>query len=143
MTPVVSRTLDYLDSLLPYIGCQNVSIFVTTLLMEMGFEPDWDGFNHVRQLIVLCCHNPEMRINDLYIELIRLNHDKYWNSHQLTQSIHATIIKGYDNRVPEIWNALFNQDTWDRPPQNKILIMRLGRLMEVWECKRRDEHGTE
>lgn len=143
--PVVSRTLDYIDSLTPFVQRHDVSSATMTLMIELGFDTSIDGFYQVRQIIVLCRHNPHMRITDLYQELAQLSNEKAWTTHLLAQSIHTAIVNAYKHpqRNPEVWNVLFNQEIWNRPPNNKTFVTRLGRLMELWDCRREDYHGIE
>lgn len=144
MTPVVSRTLEYIHYLTPYVQPHDVSMVILTILIEMRFDTQLDGFTYLRQAIEICYHHPGIRMAAIYQKIAEGSEKEYLNIYQISAAIRDAIMIAFDTREPEVWNILFATEVWESAPVNQVFITRLGCLMELWDRSRREVfHGIE
>lgn len=133
MGHTVNETLIYVISLACDVQRGDVPAAILALLIELGFQTYSDGFGYLRRAILVRYKNPEIRLAELYNEIISSS-DSALTINQVEQAILAAIDSAWKNRDEEKWDYFFSEQRTGRKkrPGNKEFIAQIACFMELW-----------
>ena len=133
MEHAVNETLIYVISLACDVRRGDVPAAILALLIELGFQTHTDGFGYLRKAINLRYQHPDMRLADIYGEII-VSSGSSVSASQVEQAILAAIENAWKNRDREKWDYFFSEQRTGRKkrPGNKEFIAQIACFMELW-----------
>lgn len=133
MSSNVDDTLVYVLLLTRHIRSGDVPRAILAVLLELGLQPNSDGFGHLRKAIYEKYCNPDQRVSAVYLTVGKLNNADP-DSNQVEQAIRTAIDAAWKNRDDEIWGLFFHKDKNGRikRPSNSEFIARIACVMELW-----------
>ena len=138
MDCVVGDTLDYVIFLTRHVKKGNIPKAILTVLMELGFQTDYDGFGYLRKAIFLKSNDSDLRVNAIYREVGRISEQKR-GIRQVENAIHNAIDAAWVVRKREKWHHFSSAGrNWgDSKPANGVFISTMACVMELWcDCER-------
>lgn len=138
MDCTVDDTLDYVIFLTRHIKNGNIRKAILVVLMELGFQADYDGFGYLRKAIYLKSSDSDLRVNAVYREVGKMSEQRR-GIRQVESAIRDTINAAWAVRKGEKWQHFFSgKQNWDEiKPANGVFISTMGCVMELWcDCDR-------
>lgn len=132
----IDDTLEYVDLLTRHVRKGDVPAAILALLAELGFQAHMDGFVYLRKAILIKCKNYDLRLAEIYEEIIRISADKIGYT-QVDQAIRSAIETAWKRRDREVWDYFFSERKTGKrkKPTNYEFIAELGCVMELWCSK--------
>ena len=138
MACTIDKTLDYVLFLTRHFARDDLESAILVLLLDMGFTTHSDGFNFLRQAILLRYHNSGHRFTKaLYPEVGRKAIPEA-GTDQVEQSIRNAITAAVGCGDEELWRCFFSDRNGNLiRPSNAEFISRIACILELWHrcCK--------
>lgn len=136
----INGTLEYVDLLTRHIRKGDVSAAALALLAELGFQAHMDGFGYLRKAILLRYRNYDLRLAEMYAEIIQTSSIQISYT-QVDQAIRCAIDAAWKNRDKETWDLFFSEQKMGKKkrPSNYEFIAEMGYILELWHSKYREE----
>lgn len=135
----VNDTLAYVILLAFNIRNGDIPAAILAVLIELGFQSSVDGFGYLRKAIYLKYQNPDMRLTEIYQEIVQTS-SSVQSPSQVEQAILAAIENAWRNRNLETWDYFFSEKRMGkrRRPTNKEFICQMACFMELWDSHCRE-----
>ena len=136
MERTVIDTLSYVSLLTRHTRKNDVSAATQIVLIEMGFHSGSDGFAYLRRAIMIRFRNPDMRLKEIYQELI-VAYDHSVDARMIDQAIRRCIEHVWNDRDPEKWKYFFPANRLGKQarPSNMAFISQIACFLELWNSR--------
>lgn len=133
MRCTVNDTLKYVISLTELIRTGDVRCAILSMLSELGFRSSSDGFGYLRKAIYLRYNDPDMRISEIYQEIVHTS-ENVTSVRQVEQAIFTAIDVVWKTRNKAKWDYFFSEEKMGKTtrPTNKEFIAEMACVMELW-----------
>lgn len=117
----------------------------TVVLLELGISTKRDGFDYMKNGIVLLCEDPALLITKGVYPEIGKCYDPPVSNMQVEHSIRSAITDAWSQRNKRVWGYYFPEDTgrYSQKPTNAELMTRIARILELWQgCQKEVSYET-
>lgn len=130
----MDKTLEHVLFLARRFNKSNVRHVTIILLLELGVQPQYDGFDYLVKAIVLCVQDSALVMMKGLYNLIAEQYDGEMDTHQIEQSIRSALESAWKNGRSEAWEMYYlsGQQCDTKKPANAEFISRLARTIELW-----------
>lgn len=136
------EVLEYILFLARRVPSGDISTATLILLMELGVPNNLDGFESVREAIVLKVERPRLQMSEIYLEL---SNDSDIDVFSEERAIRSCITAAWNNRIENKWEYFFPENLRKKKrPANKEFISHIARIIELWsKCQKEVVYGKE
>ena len=127
MTKEIDKMLDHILFLARHFQANDVKYIAMIILLELGFEPKYDGYHYLVNAIVLYLQVPsQITVKNLYSAVAALYNGSV-DAEQVEQAIRSAIRKAW-NKSSENWYCYFQAR-----PSNADFISTIACIVELWK----------
>lgn len=145
MKSTIEDTLRHVQFLNRYLNTFDIQCMTTVVLLELGISTKRDGFDYMKNGIVLLCEDPALLITKGVYPEIGKCYDPPVSNMQVEQSIRSAITDAWSQRNKRVWGYYFPEDTgrYSQKPTNAELMTRIARILELWQgCQKEVSYET-
>ena len=135
MKSTIEDTLRHVQFLNRHLNTLDIRCMTTVVLLELGISTKRDGFDYIKNGIILLCEDPALLITKGVYPEIGKCYDPPVSNMQVEQSIRSAITDAWSQRNSRVWGYYF-PDAASRNPQkptNAELMTRIARILELWQ----------
>lgn len=135
MKSTIEDTLRHVQFLNRHLNTLDIRCMTTVVLLELGISTKRDGFDYIKNGIILLCEDPALLITKGVYPEIGKCYDPPVSNMQVEQSIRSAITDAWSQRNSRVWGYYF-PDAVSRNPQkptNAELMTRIARILELWQ----------
>ena len=136
MKSTIEDTLRHVQFLNRRLNTLDIQCMTIVILLELGVATKRDGFDYMKQGILLMCDDPALLITKGVYPEIGKCYGPPVGSQQIEQSIRSAINDAWTQRNSRVWGYYFPDVTGNKPkkPTNAEFITRIARVLELWQC---------
>lgn len=131
----MEETLEHIKFLARYWGRAGLQYMVITLLLELSVPTGCDGFDYLKESIILYYEDPMQTITKGLYPAVADQYDCFVDGTQIESSIRNAIRKAWKNRNENNWRRYFPPNIYGEipKPSNTEFISRIARVLELWK----------
>ena len=136
MKSTIEDTLRHVQFLNRHLNTLDIQCMTIVILLELGVATKRDGFDYMKQGILLMCDDPALLITKGVYPEIGKCYSPPVGSQQIEQSIRSAINDAWTQRNNRVWGYYFPDVTGNKPkkPTNAEFITRIARVLELSQC---------
>lgn len=135
MRSTIEDTLRHVQFLNRHLNTFDLQCMTVVVLLELGISTKRDGFDYMKNGIILLCEDPALLITKGVYPEIGKCYDPPVSNMQVEQSIRSAITDAWSQRNKRVWGYYFPGSTGSKPkkPTNAELMTRIARILELWQ----------
>ena len=136
MKSTIEDTLRHVQFLNRHLNTVDLQCMIIVVLLELGIATKRDGFDYMKQGILLMCEDPALLITKGVYPEIGKCYSPPVGCQQIEHSIRSAINDAWSQRNSRVWGYYFPDATGNKPkkPTNAEFITRIARILELWQC---------
>lgn len=133
----IDETLNYILFLTRHLKFGDIPRAVTIILIDLNFEPHYDGFECLKDSISLKSRNLKLRLSDIFRQ-ISVDYQGQADGRMLEMTIRRCIEYAWGLRREDVWCKILPERLWKTErPSNYVFIARIAYLVDLWNnCSR-------
>ena len=135
MKSTIEDTLRHVQFLNRHLNTVDLQCMIIVVLLELGIATKRDGFDYMKQGILLMCDAPALLITKGVYPEIGKCYTPPVGSQQIEHSIRSAINDAWTQRNSRVWGYYFPDaaDGKQKKPTNAEFITRIARILELWQ----------